>query len=96
MRQSRVEFDSGSLAAAHQLIGPSTARKKLVFFAPRTGKATVSNDPITTAGQGWVLAAGQGMIVLDEETWGDIVQRPWFVMYDPAQADPIAWIQVLA
>jgi hypothetical protein len=95
MLASRTLIDANSGAVSHILTGQSEKRVSITFFPPGSGRATLSNETPVTAGSGITLVPGQTYIYLNVHTYGDAVQREWYVIYDGATA-PLTWMEALA
>ena len=94
MLSTRVEFDALGAVGSHQLLGSSEMRIAIQFFSPATGHATLANDPVAADGAGMVLTAGMQPVLLHQNSHGDIVHRPWYVLYS-AGATPVGYMQIM-
>lgn len=94
MDASHIEFDRAPTIASRQIIGPSSRRRAIRFYAPAVGRVTLSNDPVLGDGVGFVLAAGQTPREFNVQSDGEMVQRPWFALYS-AGASGVGWNQVM-
>jgi hypothetical protein len=92
--KSLIQFDPAPSISSREIVSPSSNRKAIEFRPPGAGRVTLSNDPVTGDGNGYVLAAGQGNIQFRLDTHGDVVQRGWYALYS-AGAMPVSWIQTL-
>lgn len=91
---SFVQFDPAPSTSSREILGPSTRRRAIKFFAPSVGRVTLSNAPVTVDGAGWVLAAGQNPIEFDYDNDGAIVTQPWHALYT-ASATGVGYSQVM-
>lgn len=95
MLASRIQTDPTNSGAAHVLVSQSETRISLTLFAPPTGRATIWNELSVTAGSGIILIPGQDPIYMHIHTYGDVIQREWYIIYDGLTA-PISYIEALA
>lgn len=95
MLAGRVIFDTQGIASSHLIVSNSHKRFSLVFFPPKTGVATLSNDKGNALGQGLNLLPGQSPVYLTLKDHGDLVQKEWYVVYDVG-ATLIGWSEGMA
>lgn len=94
MDAAHIEFDRAPSITSREIMGPSSRRRILRFYAPAVGSVTLSNDPVLGDGIGFTLAAGQTAREFTVELDGEMVQRPWFALYS-AGASGVGWSQTL-